>query len=82
MRMEWQTILGLSVLGAIVTTAGSLLATVVKDFFFARSLEKWKARQQLRQVYLGLRGIVWVKNADFEPETPLPMPPGKGPDRN
>jgi hypothetical protein len=30
----------------------------------------------------GLRGIVWVKNADFEPETPLPIRPGKGPDRN
>src|SRR5476649_1292382 len=27
----------------------------------------------------GLRGIVWVKNADFEPETPLPIRPGKGP---
>src|SRR5476651_1117739 len=29
--------------------------------------------------FLGLRGIVWVKNADFEPETPLPIRPGKGP---
>jgi len=28
---------------------------------------------------MGLRGIVWVKNADFEPETPLPIRPGKGP---
>jgi len=27
----------------------------------------------------GLRGIVWVKNPDFEPATCLPMAPGKGP---
>src|SRR5204862_263171 len=26
--------------------------------------------------FVGLRGIVWVKNAGFEPETPLPMRPG------
>jgi len=53
--VDWETILGLSVLGAFVTTIGSLIATVVKDFFFARSLEKWKSRQQLRQVYLRFR---------------------------
>src|SRR5437660_2973847 len=29
----------------------------------------------------GLRGIVWVKNADFEPRTRLPTAPAKGPDR-
>ena len=26
----------------------------------------------------GHRGIVWAKNADFDPEMPLPIPPGKG----
>jgi hypothetical protein len=30
-------------------------------------------------LYMGLRGIVWVKNPDFEPATCLPMAPGKGP---
>jgi len=53
--MDWKTVLGLSVLGALVTTVGSLIATVLKDFFLARSLERWKSRQQLRQVYLRLR---------------------------
>ncbi len=53
--MNWHDILGLSVLGAFVTTVGSLIATVLKDFIFTRSLEKWKSRQQLRQVYLKLR---------------------------
>ncbi|HYL94119.1 MAG TPA: hypothetical protein VEW69_13290, partial [Alphaproteobacteria bacterium] len=28
---------------------------------------------------LGLRGIVWVKNADFEPGTRLLTAPAKGP---
>ena len=32
-----------------------------------------------RCFYWGHRGIVWVKNADSDPEIPLPMPPGKGP---
>ncbi len=48
-------LLSLTVLAAIVTTLGNLFATVLKDFLFARSLEKWKSKQQLRQVYLKLR---------------------------
>jgi len=40
-----------------------------------------RARRGQSQIE-GLRGIVWVKNADFEAQTPLPMRPGKGPDRN
>ena len=28
---------------------------MLKDFIFARALEKWKARQQLRQIYLKVR---------------------------
>ena len=53
--MDWKEILGLSVLGAAITTVGSLIATLLKDFIFARALEKWKARQQLRQIYLKVR---------------------------
>ena len=41
---------GFTVLAAVVTTGGNLFATVLKDFLFARSFEKWKARQTLRQV--------------------------------
>lgn len=53
--MDLKDILGLSVLGALVTTVGSLIAAWLKDVVFARSVEKWKARQQLRQVYLKIR---------------------------
>lgn len=45
---EW---LGLSVVGAFVAAVGSLLATVVKDFFFARSLERWKRHQDRVAAY-------------------------------
>src|SRR5258708_4145246 len=65
MTMDWQKILGLGFLGALVTTVGSLIATVVKDFFFARSLEKWKSRQELRQVYLKLRDPLVLATIDL-----------------
>ena len=48
-------ILSWTVLAAIVTTIGNLIATVLKEALFTRSFEKWKARQQLHQVYLKLR---------------------------
>lgn len=49
--MTWQTLLGLTVLGSIVTTLGSLLALCIKEFVAARWLEHWKARQTLLGVY-------------------------------
>jgi hypothetical protein len=49
--MTWKDIFGLSVLGAIVTTSGSLLALYIKEFVAARWLERWKARQSLLGVY-------------------------------
>ena len=63
--VDWKTILGLSVLGALVTTVGSLLATVVKDFLLARSLERFKTQQQLRQVYLKLRDPLLLSTIDL-----------------
>lgn len=49
--MDWKEILGLTVLGAFITTAGSLLAMYIKEFVAARSLETWKSRQTLIGVY-------------------------------
>lgn len=49
--MTWKEILGLTVLGAIVTTSGSLLALYIKEFVATRWLERWKARQTLLGVY-------------------------------
>jgi hypothetical protein len=48
--VSWEKVLGLSVLGAVVTTAGALLALVLKERVFARSFEKWKAAMSLEQI--------------------------------
>ena len=45
------TWLGLSVLGAIVSTVGSLCGVVLKELFLSRSFERWKQRQTLEQLY-------------------------------
>ena len=49
--MALQTLLGLSVLGALVATIGSLIALFLKDFVAATWLERWKARQTLLGAY-------------------------------
>lgn len=49
--LELKTWLGLTVLGAIISTVGSLFGIVLRDYFFTRSLERWKQRQTLEQIY-------------------------------
>jgi hypothetical protein len=44
-------ILGLSVLAALVTTVGNLLATWLREFLFVRSFERWKERRALLSVF-------------------------------
>jgi hypothetical protein len=53
--LDLKTWLGLSVLGAIVSTIGSLFGVVLKDYFFSRSFERWKQRQTLEQLYQKFR---------------------------
>jgi hypothetical protein len=53
--LDLKTWLGLSVLGAVVSTIGALLGIVLKDYFFTRSLERWKQRQSLEQTYRRFR---------------------------
>jgi hypothetical protein len=48
--MEWSKLLGFTVIGALVTTTGTLLGLFLKEVFFARSFEQWKTRQSLAQV--------------------------------
>lgn len=43
--MTWTTLLGLSVIGALVTTVGTLIGLVLKERFLVRSFEAWKAQQ-------------------------------------
>jgi hypothetical protein len=48
--MDWATVLGLTVVGALVTTAGTLLGLFLKEVLLARSFERWKMKQALAQV--------------------------------
>lgn len=49
--MTWQVVLGLSVVGAVVTVIGSLIAMFIKEFVAATWLERWKSRQTLLGAY-------------------------------
>jgi len=48
--VTWTTLLGLSVVGAAVTTLGTLLGLVLKERFLVRSFETWKARQAFQAI--------------------------------
>jgi hypothetical protein len=43
--------LALAAVGAAITTAGNLLATILKEYFFARSLEAWRTQRALRAAF-------------------------------
>lgn len=49
--LDLKTWFGLSVLGAAVSTLGSLLGIALKDYFFTRSFERWKQQLTLEQLY-------------------------------
>lgn len=48
--MTWEQFLGFSAVGALVTTAGTLLGLFLKEVLFARSFERWKIKQSLAEV--------------------------------
>lgn len=50
-KLSAKDLLALTVLGAAVTTIGNLVATILKEYFFVRSAENWKARRELRAAY-------------------------------
>lgn len=43
--------MGFTVAAAIISTIGSLAGVILKDYFFARSLEIWKQKRTLEQIY-------------------------------
>lgn len=47
--------LGLSIVGTVVTTLGSVFGIILKDRFFTRSFELWKQQQNLDQIYQRFR---------------------------
>ena len=44
-------LLGLTVLGAFITTLGTLVGLALKEHFFARSFELWKSRRVLEALF-------------------------------
>ena len=47
--------LGLAAFGAVISTIGALLGVLLKDYVFARALERWKQQQSLEQTYRRFR---------------------------
>ena len=48
--MGWSNLLGFTVVGALVTTIGTLIGLLLKEVFLARSFEQWKMKQSFDQV--------------------------------
>lgn len=53
--LDIKTLLGFTVLGAMVSTLGALFGIILKDYFFSRSFECWKQAQALNQLYQKFR---------------------------
>lgn len=70
-----QELLALTVLAAVVTAAGNLLATVLKDFFFTRSFEQWKERRTLMSVYRKYRDPIVLGGRNLSPDCPRSASP-------
>lgn len=49
--IELQTFLGFTVVAALITVTGNLIALYLKEFLAARSLDRWRAKQALIAVY-------------------------------
>ncbi|MGX7875605.1 hypothetical protein ACVDG5_025390 [Mesorhizobium sp. ORM6] len=49
--LDLKTWLGFAFLGALVSTIGSILGIVIKEYFFSRSFEIWKQDKALEQIY-------------------------------
>src|SRR5262245_28062880 len=49
--LDLKTWLGFTVVGSAISTLGALLGSLLKDYFFTRSFERWKQRQTLQLLY-------------------------------
>ncbi len=63
--LELKAWLGLTVLGAVVAAIGSIVGIVVKDYFFSRSIERFKQRQALEAVYQKYRDPLLLAACDM-----------------
>lgn len=63
--LELQAWLGLSVLGAVIAAIGSIVGIIVKDYYFSRSLERFKQRQALEAAYQKYRDPLMLAAGDM-----------------
>ena len=61
--------LGLTVVGAIVSTLGALFGIFLKEYFFSRSFERWKQRQTLELLYQKYRDPLWLSASELASRT-------------
>jgi hypothetical protein len=64
-QLSAKDIFGLGVIAAIVTTTGSLLAMLIKEYFLARSLEQWKERRSLGAIYSKYRDPIVLSASEL-----------------
>ncbi|MBI3169053.1 MAG: hypothetical protein HYZ22_11275 [Chloroflexi bacterium] len=67
--LDIKTWLGLSVLGAIVSVVGALFGIILKDYFFTRSFERWKQKQNLELVYQKFRDPLILAASELSSRT-------------
>lgn len=63
--LDLKTFLTLSAFGAAISTFGTLLGIFIKDYFFARSFEKWKQRQTLESIYQRYRDPLFLSACEL-----------------
>jgi hypothetical protein len=64
-RLRAEDILSLSVIGALVTTVGTLLGLFLKEVLFARSFETWKGKRNLQDLYRRYRDPIALAALDL-----------------
>lgn len=68
-NIELKTLLGFTVVGALVSTFGALLGVILKDYFFSRSFETWKQRQTLEHIYQRFRDPLLLATQELASRT-------------
>jgi hypothetical protein len=58
-------LLALTGIAAIISAVTTLIALVLKEYFFARSLEAWKERRSLTSIYRRYRDPLFVAAVEF-----------------
>jgi hypothetical protein len=56
---------GLTVIGALITTLGNLLATFLKDALLVRLFENWKTKRTLRSIYRKYRDPILLSSVEL-----------------